>query len=124
MAMPIGDILDILRERGIEPDEEPEAVDLPGIGQVEEGETIYSTSVAEVFAQRDEERASGDDRLGEWTREIERVVESEPPERFGPEARRSLSEPRSRIVFGIAQFTFMVIPGVFSFAKVAFWRVL
>ena len=93
MAMPIGDILDVLRERGIEPDEEPEAVDLPGIGQVEEGETIYSTSVAEVFAQRDEERALGDDRLGEWTREIERVVELEPPGRFGPEARRSLSEP-------------------------------
>ena len=51
MAMPIGDILDVLRERGIEPDEEPEAVDLPGIGQVEEGETIYSTSVAEVFSR-------------------------------------------------------------------------
>jgi hypothetical protein len=54
MALAIDETLAVLRERGIEPIEEFEA-DLPGIGQVQEGETIYSTSIENVFEGSDDE---------------------------------------------------------------------
>lgn len=53
--MQTDEILDVLRERGIEPQEQMADVDLPGVGEVEEGETIYSTSIAELFGDSDEE---------------------------------------------------------------------
>jgi hypothetical protein len=55
MAVQTDKILDILRERGIEPHESLEGAALPGIGEVEEGETIYSTSIAEVLGEQDDE---------------------------------------------------------------------
>ena len=85
MAIAIEEILHILRQRGIEPDEELEGADLPGIGQVEEGETIYSTSVAEVFAER---------------RDIS-TMRSSPmvicrPDFLGTDTRRASAEPSMR----------------------------
>jgi hypothetical protein len=81
MALQADEILDVLRHRGIEPEEQMADVDLPGIGKVEEGETIYSTSIQEVFREPDDGSPDSgllpdDDRLNEWRREIERVVES------------------------------------------------
>jgi hypothetical protein len=82
MAVSISEILDVLRARGILPleDDWPET-DLPGVGQIEDGETVYATSLDEVFPQDDEpERELGvidtdDPRLREWWREIEQIIE-------------------------------------------------
>jgi hypothetical protein len=97
MALPIDEILDILRTRGIEPHEELDGTDLPGIGEVGEGETIYSTSIAEVFGDSDSVPALDDDRLSEWWREIERIIQSEGlPGQFlraQPKARKEPPEP-------------------------------
>src|SRR5688572_9643318 len=77
MALTTQEIIDVLRERGIEPTEEIEAADIPGIGQVVESETIYSTSIAEVESD-DEGSDTGlvldDDRLREWWNEIEHII--------------------------------------------------
>src|SRR5262245_33428378 len=79
MALTTDEILDILRERGIEPTEEIEGADLPDVGQIREGETVYSTSMAEVFGEPDDESSESvsgldDDRLNEWWSEIERMI--------------------------------------------------
>ena len=70
-------------------------VDLPGIGEVEEGETVYSTSIPEVFGETDDEgpgsALSPDDvRVSEWRREIERIIEG------GEHAPRSQPKPRDQ----------------------------
>ena len=82
MALATDEILDVLRERGIEPTEEIAGADLPGIGEVVEGETIYSTSIAAVFGEFDDEDPNSsltpdDGRLNEWWRAIERIIGSE-----------------------------------------------
>jgi hypothetical protein len=51
MAVQTHEILDVLRERGIEPAEEIEGVVLPDIGEIQEGEAIYATSIDEVFRE-------------------------------------------------------------------------
>jgi len=84
----IDEILNVLRERGIEPHEQLDDVDVPGIGEIKEGETIYTTSMEEVLEDQDDERFIEDDRLRRWWHEIEKVSEtketptpsSEPPE--------------------------------------------
>jgi hypothetical protein len=99
MALQTREILDVLRQRGIEPEEQTADVDLPGIGQVEEGETIYSTSILEVFGEADDEGPDShllpdDDRLNEWRREMERIVESsEQGPRSQPKPRPEPPEP-------------------------------
>ena len=68
MAISTSEILDILRARDIVPEELPEGVDLPTtteqdfpeIGEIDEGETVYSTSIGEVFSRGDE-RLEGPD---------------------------------------------------------------
>ncbi len=79
MSLQTDEILDVLRERGSEPQQQMVEVELPGIGQVEEGETIYSTSVEEVFREPEGESpnfpfALDDGRLNEWWREIEGII--------------------------------------------------
>jgi predicted RNA binding protein YcfA (HicA-like mRNA interferase family) len=81
MALIIDEILDVLRARGIEPGDEIEGTDLPGIGAVEEGETIYSSSITEIFPKEDSESPESldifhDDRLNDWWREIEQIIET------------------------------------------------
>jgi len=79
MAILISNVLDVLGDYGIQPEEE--SSDLPEIGQIEEGESVYSTSLEEVLGV-DEEAASdhtapesGDPRLREWSEEVERIIE-------------------------------------------------
>jgi hypothetical protein len=99
MAVQTDEILDVLRQRGIEPEERMADVNLPGIGQVEEGETIYSTSIPKVFEEPDDEgpvsALSMDDlRLNEWWREIERIIEGgEQVARPQPKPRKDPPEP-------------------------------
>ena len=103
MAQEINEILDVLRERGIDPTEGGEAADLPDIGNVQEGDTIYSTSLAEVDREPEDENpksvwALDDDRLNDWWIEIERIIGPEgsfgqfPPFQANP--RREAPEPQ------------------------------
>src|SRR5262245_56768909 len=91
MTLATDQILDVLKERGVEPTDETEDVDLPDVGEIEEGEAIYSTSIAEVFEGGDEESSDpvcdlDDGRLHEWWGEIERVIRSGGLERQFPSA--------------------------------------
>jgi hypothetical protein len=82
MAVSTSEILDVLRARGILPleDDWPE-LDLPGVGEIEEGETVYTTSLDEVFPEDDQPEGGlagldiDDPRLREWWREIERTID-------------------------------------------------
>ena len=79
MALQTDAIIDVLRERGINP-EESEPVELPDIGEAEEGEAIYATSIDEVFGGEDIFHPEDgrlweeDGRLWEWWREIEEII--------------------------------------------------
>jgi hypothetical protein len=98
VTISISDILDVLGAHDIRPHEgDWEAFDLPGIGQIEDGETVYTTSIAEVFG-RDDERVDGprigdtdDPRLREWWQEIEQIIEGGLP--LQGQHRRTRSEP-------------------------------
>ena len=75
MTIQITEILDALRERGINPAEEIGSIDFPDIGEVDEGEEIYATSVDEVFSEDEGDILSAEDRrLEEWWREIEEII--------------------------------------------------
>jgi hypothetical protein len=84
MAISIPDILDVLAAHDIHPiEDDMEDVDLPGIGEIGDNETVYATSIGEVFGRGDE-RASGldvldthDPRLREWWEEIEGIIEEQ-----------------------------------------------
>jgi hypothetical protein len=45
----ISEIVNVLLDYGIVPDKD---VDLPGIGKIEEDETVYSTSVQEILGEK------------------------------------------------------------------------
>ena len=99
MPISISDILDVLRAHEIRPIEDDWGdADLPGIGGIEEGETVYSTSLAEVFGQDGEALDvpdifhTDDPRIGEWWNEIEQIIE----EPNGGLARRTRERIRSK----------------------------
>jgi hypothetical protein len=86
MALEIDEILEVLRERSIDPYEEE--IDHPSVGHIEEGQAIYSTSINHVFGTQDDEGHasrmveedlelrlfSGDVRLNVWWEEVERII--------------------------------------------------
>lgn len=88
MTITTFEILDVMREHGVMPDAPPPGLDLPigdgpglpGVGEVEEGETVYATSIDEVF--RDDEdgvenpQGPDDPRVREWWEEVRPIVES------------------------------------------------
>jgi hypothetical protein len=80
VALPISEILPILRELGIEPEEDVGGAVFPEIGEIEEGETIYATSLDEIFRAEgegpDATHGIGDDRLGGWWDEIETIIQT------------------------------------------------
>lgn len=79
-------VIDILHTNNIFPGEEVEipdlppttARDLPGVGEIAEGETVYSMSIGEVFREDIEGEAgvfdSDDPHIREWGHEIERII--------------------------------------------------
>lgn len=85
MAINISEVLDILQAHDIVPEEPFEGTDLPptqqpelpGIGEIEEGETVYSTSIGQVFGDDDDDGIFGidDPRIHEWWADIEGIIE-------------------------------------------------
>lgn len=85
MAATTQQIIDVLRANGIDPEESLETVDLPGgdlpelpgVGEVEQGETVYSTSINRVLGSTDDELEIldiDDPRMREWIRELEEII--------------------------------------------------
>ena len=82
MPISISSVLEVLAAHDVRPFEiDSEHVELPGIGQIEDGETVYSTSISEVFGLDGEEMAErpgiadiDDPRLREWWGEIEQII--------------------------------------------------
>ncbi len=82
MPISISSVLDVLAAHDIRPFEsELGEVELPGIGEIEEGETFYSTSISEVFGLDGDEMLDrpgivdiDDPRLGDWWGEIEGII--------------------------------------------------
>jgi hypothetical protein len=82
MPISISSVLDVLAAHDIRPFEsELGEVELPGIGEIEEGDTVYSTTISEVFGWDDDEVPHrpgivdiDDPRLREWWGEIERII--------------------------------------------------
>lgn len=84
--LPIQQILSVLNARGITPEEEEtDGPDLPGIGEINEGETVYSTSINDVLrAPGDGDElvspriAIFDDPRGrDWWAEIEQIIRAD-----------------------------------------------
>lgn len=88
MAISASEILDVMREHGVAPDDPPPGLDLPtgdgpglpGVGEIEEGETVYATSIDEVFGGDEDGAqnpvASDDPRIQEWWEQVRPIVES------------------------------------------------
>lgn len=88
MSKAVDNALAVLRAHGIDPYEsDDEAPDLPGVGTIEDGETVYSTSLEEIFREEPTEAPEGvapewewwepdtdDERLREWWREIREII--------------------------------------------------
>ena len=83
--MPIAtdQILDVLRQYGINPlDDDPFETELPGIGEIGDGEGVYATSISEVFGRGDGEGADtldgfdlDDPRMGEWQGSLREIID-------------------------------------------------
>jgi hypothetical protein len=85
MTATITEILGILREHGISPEDYEPPTDLPSVvgrghpdvGEIEDRETVYATSVGEVFRPEEYEAENGidmdDDRIREWWDGIQRI---------------------------------------------------
>lgn len=75
-------ILEVLAAHDIYPlDDDFADTDLPGIGEINEDETVYSTSLEEVFGQPEDVEGIGpeipvgeDSRLREWREELEGII--------------------------------------------------
>ena len=86
MAIEISQILDVLRAYGISPEENSVGTDLPPspelelpeVGEIVEGETVYTTSISEVLGQHEMGDGSlsilDDPRTAEWWAETEEVI--------------------------------------------------
>ena len=82
MAIATSNILDVLAAHNIRPiEDDPGDVDFPGIGKLDENETVYSTSTMEVLGLGEEREhgigipATDDPRLRKWWNGIERIIE-------------------------------------------------
>ncbi len=83
MPISVSSILDVLGAHDIRPlEDEREDIEFPGIGQIEEGETVYSTSITEVFGADGDEALhrpdildTDDPRLRECWEEIGRIID-------------------------------------------------
>jgi hypothetical protein len=106
MTITTDGILDVLGAHGIRPleasvggdeSEVPDA-ELPGIGEIQDGETVYTTSIAEVFRTEEPGLADpetldiGDPRIRGWSEEIERIMDN-PTRNRVPRPRGEAPEP-------------------------------
>ena len=93
-------ILDIMREHDVVPENLPPSLDwpigdgpvIPGVGEIDEGEGVYSTSIEEVLDDEDEVPLE-DPRLREWWEELRPIIQGDLPS--GPEAGKKRLKGRS-----------------------------
>jgi hypothetical protein len=80
MPFSTSNTLEVLAAHNIHPlEDEFSDIELPGIGGIAEGETVYSTSIDEVLGEEQDgvsgEILAPDDRqLGQWQEELERII--------------------------------------------------
>ena len=81
MPLPTSEILDVLRAHSVHPLEDNfTEADLPGIGEIGEGERIYTTSIKEVLGLGDDPGSEinifdpDDQRLGIWQQDLENII--------------------------------------------------
>ena len=95
MSTRISDLLDVLSDFGIEPGDS-DLAELPEVGEIHEGETVYTTSIANVLGGAgDDEGLPGLDqgRLRDWRRRFEEIfggMTSTPPSRGWERPRESI----------------------------------
>ena len=128
MAISTAQILEIIGSYGIVPEESLEALELPATsgrdfpetGEIEGGETVYSTSLSEVFRE-EEGGAPGvfgrdDPRMQEWQNEINDIVRSvRENENSAIRARRPLDflpAPSMIVVFSFSMRTRLALPSI------------
>lgn len=84
MSIPTSQILGVLRQYDINPlDDDYAEAELPGIGEIEEGEGVYATSISEVFGRGDGEEAGtldefdlDDPRMREWQGSLREIIDN------------------------------------------------
>ena len=82
MTVSSNQILEVLSSYDIRPMEDNfSEIDLPGIGEIEDGEGIYTTSLKEIFSNNGDIQSSDwpksdDPRLKEWEVELDEIIES------------------------------------------------
>jgi predicted RNA binding protein YcfA (HicA-like mRNA interferase family) len=82
MAIATDQILAVLRQYGINPlDDDYAEIELPGIGEIEDGERVYSTSLDEVLGRGDDGETTypdwpfaDDPRMREWLGALEEII--------------------------------------------------
>lgn len=83
MPISTNQILDVLHQYDINPlDDNYAEAELPGIGEIDEGEGVYATSIAEVFGRGDGEEGGAldgldldDPRMREWEGRIREIID-------------------------------------------------
>jgi hypothetical protein len=84
MSISTNQILDVLRQYDIQPlDDDYAEVDFPWIGEIEEEEDVYATSIAAVFGQGDYRETSSLDgldldspRMREWESRLREIIDN------------------------------------------------
>ena len=91
MAISTSEILAILNDHDIKPDDELSAQEFPDVGEIMEGESVYTTSISEVLGDDDEGQNSiinlDDHRIQDWWSGIERIIKNNPEDRPRPLSR-------------------------------------
>lgn len=84
MAITSAEILSVMHEHGVVPDDPPPSLELdrpnlPGVGVIEEGESVYATSIDEVLGEEESDIGSvasiDHPRIQEWWEEVRRIIE-------------------------------------------------
>ena len=91
MAISTSEILTILNDHDIKPDDDLSAQEFPDVGEIMEGESVYTTSISEVLGDDDEGQNSiinlDDHRIQDWWSGIERIIKNNPEDRPRPLSR-------------------------------------
>ncbi len=72
------EILNILSDHDIFPEEHLQGLEFPEISEIDEGEAVYTTSITEVFREEHDDGSNGilginDPRIWEWWDDIQRI---------------------------------------------------
>lgn len=80
MSLSTNNILDVLSDYGIDPYQDRKSFDLPSVGSLEEGETVYAASLSDISELNDTPfdlpLASDDVRVRQWWSLIEEIIKA------------------------------------------------